>query len=186
MCLDPQAALPHAFRSGPNSSPCFPPQVGRNSPLHIPGLAPPRACTCTCPHAQTRTQTCAMCGRPMGSPRPGPVLNSLPEAEVSRRVTCEHGSRGLRGRGSLGGSTFGKKHLRAHNHLRGTSWDWRQGLSAQAFSAPIVTSPAQGHGFLWVPQPLRQSGWPWCAELQREWFWRPQTRCLRRWRGRRC
>lgn len=38
------------------------------------------------------------------------VLDSLPEAEVSRRVTCEHGSRGLRGRGSLGVSTFGGKH----------------------------------------------------------------------------
>ena len=112
--------------------------------------------------------------------RPGLALalDSLPEAEVSKRVTCEHGSRGLRGRGSLGGSTFGRKHLRAHNHLRGTSWDWRQGLIAQAFSAPIVTSPAQGRGFLWVPQPLRRSGWPWWADEKWVWSWRPQTQVL--------
>ena len=62
VCLDPQAALPHAFHSGPNSSPCFPPQVGRNSlvsrpHVHAPAYAHMHRQGCTCPHAQTRTQT---------------------------------------------------------------------------------------------------------------------------------
>ena len=46
------------------------------------------------------------------------------------------------------------------------------------FSAPIVTSPAQGHGFLWVPRTLRRSRWPWWADLQHEWSWRLQTQVL--------
>lgn len=58
----PPGSPTHAFRSGPNSSPCFPPQVGRNSlvsrpHVHAPAYAHMHRQGCTCPHAQTRTQT---------------------------------------------------------------------------------------------------------------------------------
>ena len=56
------------------------------------------------------------------------VLNSFPEIEVSRLVTCEHSSRGVSGRGSVCGSTFGGKQSCAQNHVGVTSGDWCQGL----------------------------------------------------------
>ena len=75
--------------------------------LHMP------TCTDKDAHAHTHRQgrRLELCVEDQWDP-PGLalVLDSLPEAEVSRRVTCEHGSRGLRGRSSLGVSTFGGKH----------------------------------------------------------------------------
>ena len=62
-------------------------------------------------HMHRQGRRLALCVEDQWDPRGlALVLNSLPEAEVSRRVTYEHGSRGLRGRGSLGVSTFGGKH----------------------------------------------------------------------------
>ena len=147
---------PHAIPCGPNSSPLFPPQVGRNSPLCIPGLRTPGPALAhphvhAPAHAHTYGQGRSLelyVGNEWDRPGLALALDSLPEVEVSRMIKCKHGSRDVRGRGSFGVSTFGGKESRAHNHLGKTSWDWCQGLIAQALLAPIVTSPIQG---AWSP-----------------------------------
>ena len=136
LCPDPQVALLHANPSGPNSSPRFPLQVDRNSPLHIPclstpGLAQAHPHVHAPAHAQMHGPGCRLelhVGDEWDRSGLALVLNSFPEIEVSRLVTCEHSSRGVSGRGSVCGSTFGGKQSCAQNHVGVTSGDWCQGL----------------------------------------------------------
>ena len=125
-------SYPHAIPCGPNSSPLFPPQAGRNSPLCIPGLRTPGPALAhpyvhAPAHAHTYGQGRSLelyVGNEWDRPGLALALDSLPEVEVSRMIKCKHGSRDVRGRGSFGVSTFGGKESRAHNHLGKTSWDW--------------------------------------------------------------
>uniref|UniRef100_A0A8C2SBU0 L antigen family member 3 n=1 Tax=Capra hircus TaxID=9925 RepID=A0A8C2SBU0_CAPHI len=61
----------------------------------------------------------------------------------------EHGSRGVRRRGSLGVSTFGGKQSCAHNHLRGPSRDckagvrWSLNLATTSSNVVLFLSPME-------------------------------------------